>query len=67
MLKKTLKITMPIDSANLFNALIHNGNSTENRLMLDTKAARESYNDGIVDNITSKVGRPVRSLTLRTQ
>lgn len=48
---KRLKITVLPDSSTLFNFLIRNNNITEKRLLMDTTAAREAYNERIVDDI----------------
>ena len=50
-LKKTLKIKTLTDSEALFNVMIKNANTTEKRLMIDIKAAREAFNDGIIEHI----------------
>lgn len=34
----------------LFNVIIHNASTTESILMIDVKASREAYNDGIVED-----------------
>lgn len=47
---KTLKTTILTDSATLFNFLIRNTATAEKCLMIDIKAARESYNEKIIDD-----------------
>lgn len=51
MLKKTLKIQILTDSETLFYVIVRNASTTERRLMIDVQAAREAYNDGIIDDI----------------
>ena len=50
-LKRTLKIKILTDTETLFNVMIKNANTTEKRLMIDIKAAREAYNEGIIEDI----------------
>lgn len=50
-LGKTIKIKWLTDSKILFSVIIRNASSTEKRLIIDVKAAREAYNDGIIDDI----------------
>lgn len=50
-LKQTLKILILTDSERLFSVIICSGQTTEKRLMIDIKAAREAYNEVIGDNI----------------
>lgn len=42
---------MLTDSETSFNVIIRNVPTTEKRLMINIKAAREAYNEGIVENI----------------
>lgn len=48
---KTLKITFLSDSAKIFDIKIINARTTENCVMVDIKAGRESYNGDIIDDI----------------
>lgn len=50
-LRQTLKTIIPADNETLFNLIIRSGPSTENRLIVDIKAAREAYNEVIIDDI----------------
>lgn len=50
-LGKNLKIELLKDSDTLFNLIIWNESTTEKRLMIDVKAEREAYNDGIINDI----------------
>ena len=50
-LKRTLKIRILTDSDTLFKVVIRNAATTEKRLMIDVKAAREAYNQGIIEDV----------------
>lgn len=50
-LKKKLKVRILIDSETIFNVVINNEFITKRRLTIYIKASRESYNDGIVNDI----------------
>lgn len=41
---------MLVVSDTLFNVIIWNEPATEKRLMIDVKASREAYNEGIISN-----------------
>lgn len=56
MLKMTLRVQVLTDSETLFNEIIRNASTTEKRLMIDMKAAREAYNNSIIDDITWSQG-----------
>lgn len=47
----TLKIQLLVDSETLFSVLIRNASSTKKRLLMDVKAAREMYNNGLIDDV----------------
>lgn len=50
-LKRTFKIKLLTDSETLFNVVIRNASTTERRLMIDIKAAREAYNEGTINDV----------------
>lgn len=50
-MEKNLKMQVLTDSETLFNFIISNVPTTEKRLMIDVKAAREAYNEGIIDDV----------------
>lgn len=48
-----MRIKILTDRENLFNVIIRNASATEQRLMIDIKAAREAYNEGTIDYVFS--------------
>lgn len=50
-IQKCLKINTFIDSETLFNIFIRNESTTERKLVIDVKAAREVYNNGIIVHV----------------
>lgn len=50
-LRKTLTIKVLTVIKTLFNVIIRNGSTTRMRLIIDVKAAREAYDDGIIDDV----------------
>lgn len=46
-----LKIQLFTDSETIFNGIIINSSTTEKRLMIDVKAAREDYIYGTLDDV----------------
>ena len=52
LLNRKVKIKILTDSATLFNVMVRNASTTEKRLMIDIKAAREAYNEDIIDSVT---------------
>lgn len=51
LLGKTLKIEVLKKSETLFHVTIRNLSTAENRFMIDVKAEREAYRNGIIDDI----------------
>lgn len=51
MVRKTLKLQVLTDSEMLFNVIITDASTTAKRLMIDVKAGREAYNEGIIDDV----------------
>ena len=48
---RNMKIRILTDSETLFNVVIKNASTKEKRLMIDIKAARQAYNEGIISDI----------------
>ena len=51
MLKRKFKIKLLTDSETVFKVVIRNASTTERRLMIDIKAAREAYNEGTINDV----------------
>lgn len=50
-LGKVLKVQVLKDSETLTSVIISKASTTGKRIMIDVKADKEAYNDGIIDNI----------------
>lgn len=50
-LSKRSNINLLTDSKTLFNIININASTTERRLMIDVKAAREVYRDGVINDV----------------